>query len=235
MMTTKTNHKERAGNARRAAAATAAAPDASHARRAGERGYTLVALLAVMAILALAITAAAPSLRQQSQRMLEQEAIYRGQEVAEAIDQHRLLTGGKLPTSMDDLTKGVQVPGRINKVYLLRPSAARDPLTKSGEWKVVRANDREWREFQEGLQKYVGQVPIASLARDQFYVTKNLIAAFTGVIDVKQTEKGDCGEDSAANGTGEFIGVVSRSRCSSVLTFYGIGRHDRWVFTPVFK
>lgn len=232
-MTTKTNHKDQSGTA---CLAAAAAPYASHARwRAGEDGYTLVALLAVMAILALAMTAAAPSLRQQSQRMLEQEAIYRGQEVAEAIDQYRLLTLGKLPTSMDDLTKGVQVPGRINKVYLLRPSATRDPLTKSGEWKVVRATDREWREFQEGLQKYVGQVPITSLARAQYYIDKNLITAFTGVIDVKQTEKGDCGEDTAPNGTGEFIGVTSRSRCSSVLTFYGIDRHDRWVFTPVFR
>ena len=48
-------------------------------------GYTLVALLALMTILALFAAAAAPSLRQQARREREKEAIFRGEEVAEAI------------------------------------------------------------------------------------------------------------------------------------------------------
>ena len=35
--------------------------------------------------------------------------------------------------------------------------------------------------------------------------------------------------------TGPFVGVASRSRRDSVLTFYGIERHDQWIFTPLFR
>ncbi|HEX7957943.1 MAG TPA: type II secretion system protein, partial [Pyrinomonadaceae bacterium] len=55
---------------------------------ARERGYALVALLAMMTILALAVTAAAPVVRQQTQRERELEAIRRGEEVSEAIRQY---------------------------------------------------------------------------------------------------------------------------------------------------
>ena len=50
-----------------------------------ERGYTLVALLAVMSLIALFALEAAPTVRQQAQREREKEAIFRGQQVADAI------------------------------------------------------------------------------------------------------------------------------------------------------
>ena len=53
--------------------------------RSSEAGYTLVALLALMTLLALFAMAAAPSIQQQAQREREKEAIYRGEQVAEAI------------------------------------------------------------------------------------------------------------------------------------------------------
>ena len=54
-------------------------------RRGRERGYALIALLVVMSVLMIMTMAAAPSIRQQSRRDLEIEAIARGEEVAEAI------------------------------------------------------------------------------------------------------------------------------------------------------
>src|SRR5213082_3277438 len=77
-------------------------------RRRGERGYALIALLAVMSIMALVLVSAAPSIKQQTQRSLEEEAIWRGEQVAEAI---RLFARGarRLPTSMDELLEGYQV------------------------------------------------------------------------------------------------------------------------------
>src|SRR6266478_9926480 len=53
--------------------------------RHNESGYTLVALLALMTVLALFAAAAAPSLQQQARREREKEAIFRGEQVAEAI------------------------------------------------------------------------------------------------------------------------------------------------------
>jgi hypothetical protein len=35
--------------------------------------------------------------------------------------------------------------------------------------------------------------------------------------------------------TGPFIGVSTGSNSKSVLNYYGIDRHDGWVFTPLFR
>src|SRR3954462_428913 len=86
----------------------------SASRRRSEGGYTLVALLAMMTVLALFAMAAAPSVQQQMQREREQEAIFRGEQVADAIrDYYRYRSGTiravgaqALPTSMDQLLQG---------------------------------------------------------------------------------------------------------------------------------
>src|SRR5437867_569233 len=90
-----------------------------------EEGYTLVALLAVMTVLALFALAAAPSIRQQAQREREIEAIYRGEQMAEAIrvyysyQQSRVGPGDPaLPTSVEKLLEGL--PSGTKKVQILR-------------------------------------------------------------------------------------------------------------------
>ena len=84
--------------------------------RPSEAGYTLVALLAVMTLLALFAIAVAPSIRQQAQREREKEAIFRGEEIADAIRSYylnRVTTRGTLgdqalPSSMDQLLEGIR-------------------------------------------------------------------------------------------------------------------------------
>src|SRR5688572_6709577 len=92
----------------------------------GERGYALVSLLAMMTIMALVLVTAVPNVRLQAQRAMEEEAIWRGEQVAEAI---RLFTRARnrLPTSIDELLEGI--PVGVQKVQILRPVAARDPLS----------------------------------------------------------------------------------------------------------
>ena len=214
--------------------------DAKHAAhdappsRAGERGYALVALIAVMTILALALSAAAPSLRQQAQRELEQESIARGEEVAEAIALYAQYKQ-TLPTEMKQLTDGVEpFPGSFKKVQILRREAAIDPLSSTGEWKLVRLTDRAMIDFAQGVAKYTGgttQPPTRSPLFQPFAAKLQL----TNVIDAKTKDKPPGGEDTAGEGSGQFLGVVSRSRRPSVLTYYGIERHDRWVYTPLFR
>ena len=204
-----------------------AAPDL----RRGERGYALVALIAACTILALVVATAAPSLQQQAQREREKESIARGEEIADAIATYTQLMG-RLPASMDDLVKGITPIGSIKTTYILRREAARDLLSSSGEWKLVRANDQAFIDFQAAVAKYNGgalppQVIYKSFAAPQ--------AAVTGLVDLKKKEEAPGGEDNEPNGTGPFIGVVSRSRRKSVLAYYGIERHDRWVFTPAYR
>ncbi|MCA1616485.1 MAG: hypothetical protein LC800_20800 [Acidobacteria bacterium] len=203
--------------------------------RAGERGFALVALLAVMFVLALAVTAAAPSMRQQSMRELEKESIARGEEVVEAIAQFTRAMG-RLPTSMDELVKGYTPPGgSIKTVYPLRKSAARDPLSIKGEWKTVQPADRVFTDFTLEVIKYNGGTPPQPIRYREFaqYGQQN-----GGIINLKTDDDDDDapgGEDNAPSASGPFVGVVSRSRRKSVLHYYGIERHDQWVFTPVYR
>src|SRR5437868_13750394 len=129
-------------------------------RRHDERGYTLFALLALMTLLALFATAAAPSIKQQAVREREQEAIFRGEEVAEAIGLYFRYTG-RLPTSMEQLLEGV--PRGTKKIQVLRAEAAIDPLTND-EWKLIRPRTQTMIQFQRAVMLYAGgRVPPTTL------------------------------------------------------------------------
>ncbi len=206
---------------------------APYSPRAGERGYTLVALLALMTILALALTAAAPSIHQQKQRDLEREAVARGEEVAEAIAQYMRVRGVP-PTSMDQLLEGL--PFATKKVQILRPSAAIDPLSSTGEWRLVRSRSAELTSFQQAVLLHSGGnlPPISKDARLASLLQQHIIPV-GGIVNTGKKEEAPSGEDDSTNATGPFIGVASRSRRDSVITYYGIERHDKWVFTPLFR
>lgn len=207
----------------------------SRAHRRGEEGYTLVALLALMTILALMMISIAPNLRQQADREREIEAIDRGEEVAEAIRLY-VLEKRTLPTSMEQLLEGL--PRGSKKIQILRPAAAKDPLSSTGEWKLVRLNDASLTEFQRKVMLYNnGALPPT---RDETRVPEvygQAIKRMSGLINTKSDdeEAAPGGEDDSENSSGPFIGVVSRSRRNSVISYYGIERHDLWIFTPLFR
>ena len=200
------------------------------ARQRGEQGYALVALLALMTIMALLLVTAVPNARLQMQRTLEEEAIWRGEEVAEAIRQYTRRRG-TLPTSIDQLLEGI--PDRTKKIQVLRPVAARDPLSTSGEWKLIRRTDPAFIEFQRAVIAYAGRQPPT---RDTAFMNvAGQLQPLTNVLDTGTTEAAPGGEDDSANTSGPFIGVASRSRRDSIINYYGISRHDKWVFTPYFR
>src|SRR5205807_7567666 len=77
-----------------------------------DAGYALVSLLVFMSLLALFALTAAPQVQQQAQREREKEAIFRGQQVADAIGiYYRDFKGAQginsLPTSIDQLLEGI--------------------------------------------------------------------------------------------------------------------------------
>lgn len=223
---------EKSGPPPRSPGAVLGARDgASERERCGERGYTLVALLAVMAIMLLFITAAAPSIRQQTQRQREAEAIARGEEVAEAI---RLFVARarRLPTSMDELLEGV--PFGTKKLQVLRPSAARDLLSSDGEWKLIRKTDAAFLSFQRAVALYAGGIS-PDTSDQNFLQVAGPVPRIAGLIDTGTKDEEPSVEDDSVNSTGPFIGVASRSHSASIITYYGIERHDQWVFTPYFR
>lgn len=197
----------------------------------GERGYSLVALLALMTVVMIAMMAAAPSARQQSRRERELEAIARGEEVAEAIRQY-VHYARRLPTSMEELRKGPPVGTR--NVQVLRASAARDPLSESGEWRLIKPNDRAMIDFIRELMRYTDN-HLPTPTNDQALAPVATLPRLTGVLDIETVEDSSGGEDDSPNSTGQFVGVASRSRRESVVNYYGIDHHNGWVFTPFYR
>ena len=213
------------------------------ARESAEAGYSLVAMLALMTLLALFALSAAPSLSHQAQREREKEAIFRGEQVADAIRDYYLYrintTGGAgpqaLPTSMDQLLEGIPIPGGSKKRQVLRASAARDPLSSTGEWRTVRPLAPELLEFQRAVIVYAGGVPPSS-SYTQIQALQQVVAPpMAGVLDTGSSLTAAGGEDGSADSSGPFVGVTSRSRNNSILYYYGIDRHNGWIFTPLFR
>ena len=206
-----------------------------------EGGYALVSLLLVMSLLALFALGAAQNIRQQAQREREKEAIFRGEQVGDAIRsyfQFRVRYQGAqgvngLPTSMDDLLQGIQLPGKTKKLQILRTEAAHDPLSSSGEWKLVGPTSQDVGAFVKSLTVYSGGAP--PTPRGDMARLASLIPQMANVLDTESTNTAPGGEDDSANSSGPFLGVASRSQRNSVMTYYGIDRHDGWLFTPLFR
>jgi type II secretory pathway pseudopilin PulG len=218
-------------------------PQHPAASERAEAGYTLVALLALMTLLALIALSAAPSLRHQALREREKEAIFRGEQVADAIRDYYVYrttsTGGAgeqaLPTSMDQLVEGIPIPGGSKKRQVLRASAARDPLSSNGEWRTVRPRAPELIEFQRAVIVYAGGLLPQPTNTQLSQLQQFAVPPITSVLDTGSSVTARGGEDSSADSSGPFVGVTSRSRNNSVLYYYGIDRHNGWIFTPLFK
>jgi len=206
-------------------------------------GYALVALLALMTLLALFAVAVAPSIAQQAQREREKEAIFRGEQVAAAIRDYyiyRSNTGGgagdqSLPTTIDQLLEGIPVAGGSKKRQILRASAARDPLSTSGEWRSIRPRSQDLLEFQRAVLVYANNVLPAPTDRQMAQLQQFAVPAMISVVNSGASGTAPRGEDSSVDSTGPFVGVSSRSQNNSILYYYGIDRHDQWVFTPLFR
>jgi len=200
-----------------------------------ERGMSLVAVMAVMTLFSIALLAVAPTVQQGVQREKELEAIRRGEEVAEAVRQYVIFYQGKLPQSMDDLLQGL--PQGTKKRQILRASAAVDPLSADGKWRLIEPNSKTFINFGRRLQIYNNGLlpnnPQPSQLFDQ-YAVKGLV----NILDTKSDE--DLKEESeeeieVKTDKTPFIGVASQSRSRSVITYYGIENHSKWVFTPLFR
>src|ERR1043166_4998239 len=56
-----------------------------------------------------------------------------------------------------------------------------------------------------------------------------LIPQLANVLDTESTGSAPGGDDNSASSSGPFLGVASRSQRNSVITYYGIDRHDQWL------
>ncbi len=195
-----------------------------------ESGMTLFAVMAIMAIFAIALLAVAPTVQQEVQREKELEAIRRGEEVAEAIRQYvEFYRGAKLPSSMNDLLEGL--PQGTKKRAILRASAAVDPLSEDGRWRLIKPDIDSIGGFARRVQNYNGGVLPANPSQ---MFDKYAIVIVNSVNGLESDDEADDDFDVVTENT-PFIGVASQSRNKSVIVYYGIENHSRWIFTPLFR
>jgi type II secretory pathway pseudopilin PulG len=98
--------------------------------RRGERGYSMVALMAAVGIMLVLLAAATPSWRYLIRNDREEELLFRGGEIADAIQRYQRKNGNALPASLEVLVKGR---------FLRR--AYKDPLTRDGRWRFLKPGD----------------------------------------------------------------------------------------------
>ncbi len=194
---------------------------------------TLFAVMAMMVVFAIGLLAVAPSIQQEIQREKELESIRRGEEVAEAIRQYvEYYRGSRLPNSMDDLLDGL--PQGTKKRQILRASAAVDPLSEDGKWRLIKADAATLGPFAKRVQSYYGGQlpPNPSNTLDRYGVV--VISALNTEVEGEVEDEDDEGVEILTENT-PFIGVASQSKAKSVISYYGIDRQSKWVFTPLFR
>lgn len=202
------------------------------ADRHSERGMTLLAVMGIMAVFAIGLLAVAPSVQQEVQREKELEAIRRGEEIAEAIRQYvEFYRGAKLPNSMNDLLEGL--PQGTKQRQILRASAAIDPLTEDGKWRLVKPDVSSLGGFAKRVQDYNGGLlpsnPSQTFDRWALVLVNSINTGTDDDIKAPEENADDTTENTP------FIGVASQSKSSSVIAYYGVENHSKWIFTPLFR
>ena len=134
--------------------------DTSSRAGRGDRGWALLGLILALAVMGIMLASVAPNIQTQVKRDKEEEMIYRGQQMAEAITRYynQGLVGyirleapppyGYL-TDLRRLRNGIT--RGVTQVKLVRPSAMIDPMVND-EWEPVRMRDPR---LANALQAYV--------------------------------------------------------------------------------
>lgn len=101
-------------------------PSPAHA----QGGYALVALLAAVTLMLITMGVGVPAWKYVVKNEREQELIFRGGQIADAIGRYQRKNANALPTSIEQLVQGR---------YLRK--AFTDPMTKDGEWRLLRQGE----------------------------------------------------------------------------------------------
>jgi len=99
--------------------------------RRQEAGFSLVALLASVTVMLILMTAGASTWDYVMRNEREEETIFRGIEITDAIRRYQKKAGNAFPPTLDIL---------VEKKFL-RKHALQDPLAKDKKWKIIRQGD----------------------------------------------------------------------------------------------
>ena len=195
----------------------------------GQRGYAMAALLVSIAVMTLLMSVAMPVWRTQAQREKEAELIFRGEQIARAINLYtRKMGGGNFPPNLD-----VLVQGRfLRKLY-------KDPMTEKGDWDLILAGSGvpggggPQQQPQPGRGRTGGPstglgAPPPSSGRG-IGIGAQPQSPFSG--RQGQGQAPSFGGQPGAGGRGGLMGVRSKSKESAFRLYKGSGTHyNEWQF-----
>ncbi|MBM3294080.1 MAG: type II secretion system protein [Candidatus Aminicenantes bacterium] len=92
----------------------------------GRSGATLLILMVFISVLTVGLLVALPVWHTQAQRELEEELIFRGRQVVEAVRVYQKKNPGAFPRNLEELVK----QRCLRKRYP-------DPMTKDGRWNLI--------------------------------------------------------------------------------------------------
>jgi len=170
--------------------------------RRGDAGYALVALLATVATMLILMAAAGPYWKYLMKNDAEEELLFRGGEIADAIGRYQRRNGNALPASLEVLVK----QKFLRKEY-------KDPMTKDGKWRFLRPGD--------ALLSGLPGVPGAP--------TQPGMGGATTTTTTTTTRPSAFSQPSQGIGTG-FQGVATTNTDKSLRVFNGRTKYNEWLF-----
>jgi len=213
--------------------------------RALQNGYTLAGVLVLIAIMSIFMAMSVPIWDRIKQRENEDELVFRGTEYIEAIGRYHQKFNSYPPD-----VKTLYDQKFLRKLY-------KDPMTKSGEWKVLHPDSLVQTGVagqieQPGVSKPIEQ-PGVSKPDDQDKTKDNKDkkpqdnseSQSPGLkeVDKDQDDEGtdEMGSDADQGirddlkevSLGPVVGVVSRSKKSSLRIYNGQSTYNKWVFAFV--
>lgn len=172
-----------------------------------QRGYTLAGALVMIAVMSILMMLAVELWSWVKRRDNETELIFRGKEYMEAIQRYHAKYNG-YPPDLETLLK-------LKYIRKLYP----DPMTKSGKWKVLHP-DSLVQTGQAGTIVPTGggkSVPDVKTGGDE---DQDILG--------KSKDKDD--EEPEVETTGPVVGVVSRSKKTSIRLYNNQTTYNKWVF-----
>jgi type II secretory pathway pseudopilin PulG len=171
-----------------------------------------VTLLAAVTIMLIMMAAAVPSWRYVMKNDREEELIFRGGEIADAIARFQQRNGNALPISLEVLVKGK---------FLRREY--KDPMTKDGKWRFIRPGDQ------------VGAIRPPGAPGSPTTPGRPSRSASSSPSS-SRTSTGGTTRSSSFSQPGQTLGgiqgVASTSDEESLRVFNGRTKYSEWLFLP---
>jgi hypothetical protein len=168
-----------------------------------QRGYAMAALLVMLGVMSVLMTALLPAWRFQAKREKELELIFRGEQYVKAIALYERKMGpGMRPPSIDVLVQ----QRFLRKKY-------KDPMTEDGEFQPLFIGANNPAPAPGGRGQARPGMPAAQ-QQPQGPTPTGVGSGFTG----------------GQAGVGGILGVRSKSKENSIITYKGATRYDQWNF-----